>query len=65
MKRSLLAVFLMLSLGALLLYGADFWEKKELKDWSEKDVKKMLTNSPWAKGVDITMGGGRMGGGGG
>ncbi len=56
----------MLGLGAMLLYGADFWEKKAANEWSEKEIKKMLTNSPWAKGVDITIGGNmRMGGGGG
>ena len=49
------AAAVVLSGGVLL--AADFWEKKEFKDWSDKDVGKMMTNSPWAKRVSITMGG--------
>jgi len=29
-------------------YAADFWIAKPYADWSEKEVAKMLTNSPWA-----------------
>ena len=66
MKRSLLAISTILAMGALLLYGADFWEKKEVNDWSEKDIKKMMRNSPWAKGIDVPLDGGMgLGGGGG
>ena len=48
--------------SATLLWAGGFWDKKGYTDWSEKDVKKMLNSSPWAKQVSITMGGG-MGGG--
>ena len=30
------------------LRAADFWEKKEYKQWKPKDVHKMLTKSPWS-----------------
>jgi hypothetical protein len=31
----------------------DFWEKKEYKEWSEKDCRKMLEDSPWAKIYEV------------
>lgn len=54
------------------LPAADFWEKKKFSEWTEKEVNKMLNNSPWAASVDVRigmpmdpMGGGRSGRGGG
>lgn len=52
--RLLLLLGLMTSVG----YAADFWITKDFLQWSEKEVTKMLTNSPWARTVSITMGGG-------
>ena len=73
MKRTFLATFLVLGLGAATLYAADFWENKEFTGWSDKEVQKMVNNSPWARRLDISMGsgtrmrgaGGRRGGAGG
>ncbi len=31
------------------LFAADFWERKNFLDWSEKEVAEMLSHSPWAK----------------
>ncbi|MCS6954073.1 MAG: hypothetical protein RMK57_16925 [Bryobacterales bacterium] len=60
----------LLGLG-VALPGADFWEKKKFSEWTDKEVNKMLTNSPWAASVDLRvgmpmgpMGGGRSGPGG-
>lgn len=41
---------------ALSLLAADFW-KKPFTEWSDKDATKMITDSPWAKGTSVTMGG--------
>lgn len=42
-----------LSISALLLlataFAADFWEKKDYKQWSQNECKKLLEDSPWAK----------------
>lgn len=35
--------------AAAPLRGADFWEKKNFTRWSEKEVRRMLTDSPWAR----------------
>jgi hypothetical protein len=47
--------------GLLLLLGfglaaANFWQKPYM-DWSDKDVTKMMTDSPWAKSVSVSMSG--------
>lgn len=49
---------------ASALAAADFWDQSEFVDWTDKDVQKMLFDSPWAKEVQIARGGaGGMGGG--
>jgi hypothetical protein len=67
----------LLFLGALCMWAADFWTSKPFAQWSEKEVQKMLTDSPWTGKVSISSGvaafagpgggggGGRGGGGGG
>lgn len=48
----------------LPLRAADPWAKPPA-EWTEKDVQRILTDSPWSKSVSITLGGGMpMGGGG-
>jgi hypothetical protein len=46
-------------MGALsggTLWAADPWKsKKKYTDWSEKEVRKVLQKSPWAKTVTITI----------
>lgn len=29
--------------------GGEFWEKKSYKEWSQKDLAKLLQDSPWSK----------------
>jgi hypothetical protein len=68
-------IALLLLILAIGLWAADFWQTKPFTDWSDKDVQKIETNSPWAKQVSIATGeggggggtgkGGRKGGGGG
>ena len=38
-------------LAGVALAAADFWEEKDFTAWSDKEVEKMLTDSPWAKGA--------------
>ena len=44
-------------LAGTALLAADFWEEKDFTSWSDKEVRKMLTDSPWAKRANIVMGG--------
>src|SRR5262245_24610362 len=32
----------------------DFWVAKEYMQWTDEEVKKLMTNSPWAKDVTIS-----------
>ena len=32
----------------------DFWTKKEYMQWTDEEVKKVMTNSPWAKDVTVS-----------
>jgi hypothetical protein len=53
---------------ALPLRAEDPWKAKNPSEWSEKELAKVLNDSPWAQKVDVSMGGpsmGGMGGGGG
>jgi len=49
MKKLIFAAFA----GAICLLAADFWQSKSFEQWSDKDVQKMLDNSPWSKQVTI------------
>ncbi len=37
------------------LFAAEFWEKKEYKQWSQKECAKLLENSPWSKDFTLTQ----------
>jgi hypothetical protein len=54
----------LLFLFAFGLMAADFWQKPYM-EWADKDLPKMMTNSPWAHTVSVSMGGPGGGGGGG
>jgi hypothetical protein len=76
-RNAMLATGLILApMRPLFGFGSkDFWNSKEPSDWSDKEVAKLLTQSPWAKEaiIDSHMGpqgsssrgnrGGGMGGG--
>ncbi len=38
------------------LSGAGFWDKKDFTQWSEKEVRKISYDSPWAKKVPVASG---------
>jgi hypothetical protein len=38
-----------------LAFAGDFWKEKPPSEWSDKDVKKLLTNSPWAKQASVDL----------
>jgi hypothetical protein len=51
-RISLLCLAGLLAAGVAL--GEDFWEKREYMQWTDSEVKKLLTDSPWAKDVSVT-----------
>ena len=57
MRRKVTGIIGLWLVSCALVMAADFWEEKEFTAWSDKDVEKMLSDSPWAKKVNIVMGG--------
>lgn len=56
MKRHLSAMFIALGLSVAPANGGDFWQTKDFLSWSEKEVRKMLKDSPWARSCQIRAG---------
>jgi hypothetical protein len=55
MKRStLVAICLCIALSGSLI-AAPFWVSKPYTEWTEKEVEKILGNSPWVKSADIEL----------
>jgi len=42
-------------LFAFCLFAADPWQSKPFTEWSEKDINKILTNSPWSRVVSVEL----------
>ena len=38
---------------AVCLYAAEPWQSKPFADWSDKDVQKVLNNSPWSRTANV------------
>jgi len=54
MKRMLCLFLTVLLLTAIFaMAGSEFWEKKEYKEWSQKDCAKLLVDSPWAHKFEL------------
>jgi hypothetical protein len=47
--------------AALASPPAEFWNEKKPEDWTEDEVKEMLTRSPWAKEAAVSVFGGAGG----
>ena len=56
MTRTLTGTIGVWLLAAVAVVAADFWEEEAFTAWSDKEVEKMLTDSPWAKRERIVLG---------
>ena len=56
MRRRLVGTFGVWLLAWAVLAAADFWEDKDYRSWSAKEVDKMLTDSPWSREVTVVIG---------
>jgi hypothetical protein len=52
-KPFLLCMALLGTCAAML--AADFWEQKEYTEWNEKEVRKLLLDSPWSKQIQVSL----------
>ena len=62
--RSMLAPLGLVALGVALfaltakparVLAAEFWDAKPFAEWSDKDVQRMLTDSPWAHPLSVVV----------
>jgi len=44
-----------LILSPLALWAADVWVAKPYTAWSAKDIRKIMTDSPWSKSLSVTI----------
>ncbi len=63
MRQRTLVLFVAASLFvSATTLAEEFWDKKDYGQWSEDEVRKLITNSPWAKDVTITAPAAMLGG---
>jgi hypothetical protein len=55
MKKALKTAILLLFPAALALWAAEVWQAKPYTDWVDKDIQKIMTDSPWAKKVSVAL----------
>jgi len=55
MRKAILAGSAVLVAAALMFAGGDPWKSKPYQQWDDKDVKKILEDSPWAKVVQVDV----------
>ena len=64
--NALARTLVMCIVACAALAAADFWDEKDFTVWSDPEVEKLLTDSPWSRSVTIALrepeGGGRGGG---
>lgn len=48
-----IAAIIFASLLALTVWAGDPWKDKPYKNWDEKDVRKIMTDSPWSKRIQV------------
>ena len=51
--RFLVAIAVVIALPISLVCAEEFWQKEVYKDWSKQEVEKILTDSPWARTVEL------------
>jgi hypothetical protein len=44
------------ALAPAVLWAADVWEAKPFQDWTDKDVQKVVSNSPWSRPARAVLG---------
>jgi hypothetical protein len=53
MIRSLLSAAALGLTGAAFLFAAPFWVEKPYQEWSQKEVAKLLSDSPWTRSATV------------
>jgi hypothetical protein len=54
-KLTLPLLTLLMFVAAAALWAADVWVAKPYTEWTDKDLQKIMSDSPWAKKVSVTF----------
>jgi hypothetical protein len=53
MRKAIFGGLAILIIGALAWASGDPWKAKPYQQWDEKDIKKILNDSPWSKAIQV------------
>src|SRR5688500_11274415 len=59
--RTVKAVIILWAFAMAIASAADIWDSKPFPEWSDKDIEKLLNDSPWAGKASLTHAGGGAG----
>ena len=62
LKTALKTAALLVFPAALALWAAEVWQAKPYTDWTDKDIQKIMSDSPWSKKVSVALSMGGPGG---
>lgn len=54
-RRLLLCLSTAVFTSGFALRATDFWLAKPYTEWSDKDIRKIMSDSPWARSVSVTL----------
>jgi hypothetical protein len=57
MSKKMLGVLALVMFAAVAVYANDVWKDKDYQSWDQKDVDKILKDSPWTRTVQFGGGG--------
>jgi hypothetical protein len=60
MSKKMAGVLMVVLFATAAVYASDVWKDKDCEKWDQKDVDKILKDSPWSKAIQY--GGGATGG---
>jgi hypothetical protein len=56
MKKTIATLLFSAMLGAVAAsQGKEFWQRKDYRQWSDSEVRKMLEDSPWARNYTLSQ----------
>jgi hypothetical protein len=53
MRKLIFGIMAIVCLAALATAGGDPWKSKPFSQWDEKDIRKILAESPWSKVIQV------------
>ncbi len=57
MSKKMVSMIAVAFLVTAAAYANDAWKDKDFQNWDQKDVQKILTDSPWSKKFELASGG--------